>query len=143
MNLQPFIEQWLRHNSWRNPGIPTRKTGIPLGFLQEYVGHCKELQKRAVSGVLLVFEGMEGAKHQKHAWNGMFVVLKGSGRGREGGTQIRVLVRKDEKHAQTGVFLVFWRRGRRKGDWGAHCWRRALVLLRGIVLVAFRVAVVS
>jgi len=43
MNLQPFIEQWLRHNSWRNPGIPTRKTGIPPGFLQEYVGQGKEL----------------------------------------------------------------------------------------------------
>ena len=43
MNLQPFIGQWLRHNSQRNPDIPTRKTGIPVGILQEYVGECKEL----------------------------------------------------------------------------------------------------
>jgi len=43
LHIQQFIEQWLRHNSWRNPGIPTRKTGIPLGFLQEYMGQGKEL----------------------------------------------------------------------------------------------------
>jgi hypothetical protein len=43
MNLQPFNGQWLRQNSWRNPGLPTRKTGIPQGFPQEYVGQGKEL----------------------------------------------------------------------------------------------------
>ena len=43
MNLQSFIGQWLRPNSQRNPNIPTRKTGIPVGFLQEYVGECKKL----------------------------------------------------------------------------------------------------
>ena len=38
-----------------------------------------EHQKRAVSGVLLVFKGMEGAEHQKRAIPGAFVVFKGRG----------------------------------------------------------------
>ena len=58
-----------------------------------------EHQKRAVSGVLLVFKGMEGAEHQKRAVPGVFVVFKGRGRG--GVTNI-----KHVGHAQMGMFYM-------------------------------------
>jgi len=54
-----------------------------------------------VSGVLLVFEGMEGAENQKRAVPGAFVVFKGRGRGRGGGANIRHV-----GHAHMGMFYM-------------------------------------
>ena len=68
MNLQPFNGQWLRHNSRRNPGNPTRKTGIPPGFLQEYVGQGKELPfvlKDVENGRVVFKPPLSRRKHRK------------------------------------------------------------------------------
>jgi hypothetical protein len=52
-------------------------------------------------GVLLVFEGIEGAEHQKRAVPGAFVVFKGRARGRGGGANIRHV-----EHAHMGLFYM-------------------------------------
>jgi len=89
----------------------------------------------------------EGAEHQKRAVSGVFVVFKGRGRGRGGGANIRhvgtpiwacptcLSEEKDKKHTQTGMLLVIC-----VGHWhrvggGVSCGSRVLTHRGGGVVV--------